>query len=148
MPIFLRCPECEHRFRLPSSTTAAVVRCPSCDARVDTTADEDRADERRPSTRRARRPRRSRRTKILVGVLAGCGVLVVLCAGGIGVAVWRFLSPTSFPSRRRSMPRPGSTSRPSSSVRGLLRRAGSEKCRLPECGKWNTARATSAFKRG
>ncbi|HEY7327375.1 MAG TPA: alpha/beta fold hydrolase [Gemmataceae bacterium] len=37
---------------------------------------------------------------LLIGGLVGCGVLFVLCAGGIGIAVWRLFSPTSFPEQK------------------------------------------------
>jgi len=100
MPAFVRCPECARRFRLSSSSAATAMRCPFCDAPVDPRADairEDEDDAPRSSRRRKRSPRRSNATKIVVGVLIGCGALVVLCGGGIGVAVWWLLKPTSFP---------------------------------------------------
>ncbi len=96
VPTFLRCPECNRRFRLPSSS-ASTSRCPFCDARVDAEADAETAgDDRRPS-RRERAPRRSNGTKVLIGVLLGCGGLALLGCVGIGVGVWMYFSPASYP---------------------------------------------------
>jgi dienelactone hydrolase len=86
---FVRCPECDRRIQLSASAAAkSAIRCPFCDARV------DRVDE---EVRRSPRPRQSSDAKIVLGVLAGCGLLVVLGCVGLGVGVWRFLAPTSFP---------------------------------------------------
>jgi dienelactone hydrolase len=56
-------------------------------------AEADQTVEEHPA--RSSRPRA--RSKLLVGVLVGCGALVLLCGGGIVGIVWWFLSPTSFP---------------------------------------------------
>jgi len=96
VPLFLRCPACERQFRSPSSTTAS-VRCPFCDERIDADREPENDNGRRASSGVGRRPRRSSGMKILAGVLVGCGVLIVLCGGGIGLGVWWLLSPTSFP---------------------------------------------------
>jgi dienelactone hydrolase len=53
------------------------------------------ADVERPARRDG--PRGSSGTKVLVGVLLGCGLLVVLGCAGVGVGVWWLVSPTSFP---------------------------------------------------
>jgi dienelactone hydrolase len=95
MPAFARCPECARRFRVPSSS-ATSLRCPFCEAPVDAD-DAERDEEIASSPRRARPPRRSNaKTFLFVGL--GCGgLLILLCAGGIGTAIWWFTSPTSFP---------------------------------------------------
>ncbi len=95
MPALIRCPECARRFRLPPSTTAA-IHCPFCDALVERDEDEEDVDI-RSSCRRARPRRRSNTKTLLLAGLAGCGVLIVLCAGGIGIAIWRLTISTSFP---------------------------------------------------
>ncbi len=93
MDAFASCPDCGRRFRLPTSPRRAHY-CPHCDTRLE--ADEDEAnDYDRPSPRRARR-KSNTKTLLLVGLL-GCGTLVVLCAGGIGIVVWRLTSSFSFP---------------------------------------------------
>ncbi|HTU91765.1 MAG TPA: prolyl oligopeptidase family serine peptidase [Gemmataceae bacterium] len=95
MPAFARCPECGRRFRWPATTETAIY-CPFCDAAVD--VDElEREDEAPP--RRRRPPSRSSAKTLLILGLAGCGMLVLLCAGGIGTAVWWFTSATSFPAQ-------------------------------------------------
>jgi dienelactone hydrolase len=88
VPDYIRCPECARRFRLPSSTASAIY-CPFCDAPVD----DEPIDVRRSS----RRPRRSNAKLFLILGLSGCGVLVLLCAGGIGTIYWWLTSTTSFP---------------------------------------------------
>lgn len=98
MPAFARCPECARRFRWPQSAGGAVY-CPYCDALVERDEDEEDDDD-RPSSRRARPRRWSSTTKLLLGGLLGCGVLVIFCAGGIGIAVWRLASSSSFPEQR------------------------------------------------
>ena len=101
MPAVTRCPECGRRFRLPPSARTA-MSCPYCGGLVEWDEAEEDEDE-RPSSRPSRRarPRRRSNTKmLLIGGLVGCGVLFVLCAGGIGIAVWRFTSPTSFPEQK------------------------------------------------
>lgn len=90
VPTFLRCPECDRRFRLPPSA-GATTRCPNCDAKVDTDADIDRRPSRRSS------PRGSSGTKILLGVLLGCGGLVILGCVGVGIGIWKYVSPASYP---------------------------------------------------
>lgn len=89
MPAFAYCPECARRFRLPSASETA-IHCPFCDALVD-------LDEAERDNEVRRRPRRSNATKYVVAALMGCGMLVVLCAGGIGTAIWWITSSTSFP---------------------------------------------------
>jgi pimeloyl-ACP methyl ester carboxylesterase len=95
VPHFIRCPECERQIRLRSSD-ADVIRCPSCDARVELDEDERDRDVRRSSRRRRPQRRSNARTFLIVG-LVGCGTLMLLCAGGIGTAIWWLLSPTSYP---------------------------------------------------
>lgn len=94
MPAFVRCPACDRRFQ-PSSS--AVLRCPFCDERIDDAPDAEADEERRSPRRGKKRPRSSNGMKILAGVLIGCGALFLVCGGIIGVAIWRFLAPTSFP---------------------------------------------------
>ena len=95
MPDFIRCPECARQFRLPSSD-ADPIRCPFCDTRVELEEDE-RDGKVRPLSRRGR-PRRSSNAKtfLLIG-LGGCGMLGLLCAGGIGTTIWWVTSATSYP---------------------------------------------------
>ena len=57
---------------------------------------------RRPATTGGRlaargAPRRSNGTKVLIGVLLGCGGLALLGCVGIGVGVWMYFSPASYP---------------------------------------------------
>jgi dienelactone hydrolase len=95
---FVRCPECERRIQLsPSDAAKSAIRCPFCDARVDLADEEETDEEIRRSPRRRRSPRQSSGAKIVVGVLLGCGLLVVLGCVGVGVGVWRLFAPTSFP---------------------------------------------------
>jgi dienelactone hydrolase len=132
MSAFARCPECARRFRLPSSTSTA-IHCPYCEAIVELEDDEGEVDV-RPSQRRGR-PKRRSKSKLYLGIgLAGCGTLVLLCAGGIGIAVWRLTAPTSFPEQtedyaqarqhfqtkllhQRSAPQWGKIERPPAGVR-------------------------------
>ena len=95
MPAFARCPECARCFRLPATTETAIY-CPFCDAAVD--VDEIEREDEPPSSPRRRRPppRSSTKTLLIIG-LAGCGMLGLLCAGGIGTAIWWVTSSTSFP---------------------------------------------------
>lgn len=87
----MRCPECDYRFRPLPAADQEQVRCPGCGAWVDADEKEDRKG------RIQRRPKRgSRGTKVLLGILGGCGLLVLVCAGGIGLLVWRLFAPTSF----------------------------------------------------
>jgi dienelactone hydrolase len=99
VPTFVHCPECGHRFRLSASSRTSSVRCPSCGARVDSAIEEEADNEVQPSSRRGRSPRRSNRNKILIGVLLGCGTLIVLCAGVSAALWWWLFSPTSFPNQ-------------------------------------------------
>lgn len=94
MPAFVRCPECSRRFRLPQSDTAEVY-CPHCDARVELDEEEEIEEERRPS----RRIRRSNTRTLLIAGLVVCGVLLVLCAGGVGLVVWLYKASSSFPGK-------------------------------------------------
>ncbi|MHB1426761.1 MAG: alpha/beta hydrolase family protein [Gemmataceae bacterium] len=94
MSDFARCPECARRFHLPSSDEPE-IRCPFCDALVE--GDDGEREDNRPSSRRARSKRRSNAKTLLVIGLVGCGTLVVLCAGGIGIFIWWLTKSTSFP---------------------------------------------------
>ena len=102
MPSHAECPDCQHRFRLPRGHEAGErVRCPKCSARFEPLDEPEEVDDDDP--RPARRGSTSRKSKgngALKGVLIGCGVLGVvgvLMCGGLGLAVWKSLSPTSFP---------------------------------------------------
>jgi dipeptidyl aminopeptidase/acylaminoacyl peptidase len=92
---FVRCPQCDRRFR-SSSDEATAIRCPFCDAPVNG-GETEGSVEVRPARRRKRPSPSSNTNKLLLFGLAGCGVLGLLCAGVVGVAVWWFKSATSFP---------------------------------------------------
>jgi dienelactone hydrolase len=98
---FVHCPECDHGFRIPSFTVAGdEVICPSCGARVAKAAenvDEVRDEDGQQPSSRARSQRRQNGSKLVVGMLVGCGALVLLCGGGLGAVMWWLLSPTPFP---------------------------------------------------
>src|SRR5262245_11092922 len=98
----LRCPECDKRFRPDDPVPpGGKVRCPCCDELFrrprqdpDWDDDEDEYDDERP-----RRPARRRKKshKLLWGILAGAGLIVVLLCGGVIWGIASLLRPTSFP---------------------------------------------------
>jgi len=49
--------------------------------------------------RRVGKRKRRSGAKILLGILAGCGILAILACGGITVLVYHLLAPTSFPAQ-------------------------------------------------
>jgi dienelactone hydrolase len=87
----IQCPACGRSFQdIHASGAGREVRCLFCGARIPVAAGER-------SIRRPSAPGVSGHTKLLVGGLVGCGVLVAVCAGVVIWGVVRLLGPTSFP---------------------------------------------------
>jgi dienelactone hydrolase len=95
----VRCPECDTPLSVPASASPRRLRCPSCRATFTPPCNEDE-DVEEVEERPRRKRRRKKSNPLLVGLLVGCGALVLFCAGGIGLVAWRVsraFAPTSFP---------------------------------------------------
>jgi dienelactone hydrolase len=99
MSSFLRCRACGHSYP-PAQTAAAArtIRCPSCGEPDFRATDESCLEDDEDGGQPRRRSRRlSTGMKWLIGGFIAAGLLLVLCAGGISLVIWRFLTPTAFP---------------------------------------------------
>lgn len=84
MSALIRCPECGRRFS-PSSAGTTTLRCPYCSEVLDT--DKMAEEEDRPRPRQRNERSTNTNTLLILGLVGAGVVVVVLCAGGIGV-VW------------------------------------------------------------
>lgn len=114
--IYLRCPECRARFKFPQFLPGRKVKCPECGvvftlnedhaelppAYADATEDgwsarlADPQDGEALGTARAP-ARPAGRGGVFLGVLVGCGLLVLLIAGVVGAVFWWMSMPMRFP---------------------------------------------------
>jgi acetyl esterase/lipase len=96
-PSRIRCPDCgELAERLESRPKRKKIRCQEC-GRVFTPRDVENGEDEEERPRRRKRKSWSTAT-IVLAILGGCALFVVLvCGGGIWLAVHRALQPTSFP---------------------------------------------------
>lgn len=104
MSVILRCPECERRFRIASSTAVRARHCPHCEVRLESIGAAEGDDEFQRPSRRIRRSRPSSEKKILVGILIGVGVLMLLGGVGIGAIFWLMRSAGSSDEQLASLP--------------------------------------------
>jgi len=105
MSVF-HCPHCDQPVDATAPRAgAARVRCPACGEsfRLPTPWEADDDPEVRPRRRRSAEQPKSYR-KLIFGLLGGCGVLVLLCGGGLVWLVVHFLSPTSYPEQTEDYP--------------------------------------------
>lgn len=107
------CPECNKRIELLRRVPEGKkIRCLYCGAvfapfqnytsppsRSEKDLDQEE-DDFRDRPRRRKAPPAKRNNKVLWGVLGGTGLLIVLICCGGGYAVYRYLSPTSFPEQK------------------------------------------------
>lgn len=115
--IYLRCPECRARFPFPQFLPGRKVQCPECAAVFMLNEDHaelppaltdrhdqgwDSASERSADASRQRptftRPA-ARKRGVVMGVLVGCGLLILVVGGALAALAWWTMAPTRFPAQ-------------------------------------------------
>jgi dienelactone hydrolase len=97
MPSQVQCPECGHEFLPPWSARAGQrFECPRCGSVKASTA----RDFVRKSAQVGQGLSPGGGNKMLLGGLLGCGLLALLCCGGIAGIGWWAAAPTAFPEQK------------------------------------------------